>query len=98
MDQQKQEMVDELQFTCPKCGSHEWESGWDGKGDRKDLSNWEGYCHGSVVGPVDQSRVLSYRSCTFSWNRGKDDAKYMHPTGRKQPKYGIGMVSTPVRP
>lgn len=88
------EMVDELRFICPNCGGHEFGSEWSGNGDIKDMSTWEGLCHGYLEAPAEDSRVISYRPCGFKWDR-KDDAQYLHPTGIKRPKGFVGQSSRP---
>ena len=89
MDKPDHEMIDELQFTCPNCGGHEFGTEWSGNGDISDMSTWEGLCHGYIEAPAEGSRVISYTPCGFKWDR-KTDAQYLHPTGKKHPKYSVG--------
>jgi hypothetical protein len=81
-------MIDELEFRCPRCGSSHFGTGFIGQGDVKNApaTEFEGECHGYVR---TEAGTLP---CSFTWNRGREDSKYMHPTGRKIPKYGVAQT------
>lgn len=69
------DLIDETEFTCPKCGSHEFGTSLD-MSALDDDSRHTGHCHGAV------GQMPSVRVCGFSWKRS-DDASYFKSTGRK---------------
>lgn len=94
-DVREDEMEDELQFTCPNCGSHCFST--------SGCLDWEtayGHCDGATATRMtrDSGEVyppITDERCKFTWPRKTDDRFYFRPSGRQQPKFGIGgMVST----
>lgn len=86
------ELVEDVEFTCPVCGSHHFGSGMPGitPGDSLDaappfteqeyIEKMEGECHG---------RLDDGRCCVFTWRR-KDDSKYFKGRGTFHPRAIIG--------
>lgn len=77
------ELIDEVEFTCPRCGGHQFGTTLDMTALADPMSG-EGVCHG----------YLGFgRPCGFTWPR-RDDAKHFRPTGRKMPRVHVGVGTT----
>lgn len=78
------EQVEEMEFTCPKCGSHAFgTSTLDGKS--------EGLCHGYVEATqgdaapgVKHFPGPAMTQCGFTWDRAEDSTVFQG-TGRFRP-------------
>lgn len=71
------EMIESQEFTCPRCGSHEF--GTSGIHANDWPGDAEGMCHG----------YLGERICRFIWRR-KDDALYFKGSGSFYPRTVMG--------
>lgn len=78
------DLIDETQFTCPKCGGHEFGTLLDTSA-LDDPHSGTGHCHG-MTGDYPNPRV-----CGFTWAR-RDDAQYFRPTGRKHKRMYEGTM------
>lgn len=63
-------LIEDVQFTCPQCGSHEFGSSDPGKPDEM-----RGHCHGTWTDAQGADR-----NCSFSWPR-TEDSKYFKGLG-----------------
>jgi hypothetical protein len=88
------DQIEDMQFTCPQCGSHHFGSGIDPPVStplsQADLDRMEGMCHGYV--PSEQrlpNGAPGQRACGFRWWR-KDDAKYFRGLGTFRPRTMAG--------
>ena len=77
-----EELVEELEFTCPVCRSHTFGS------TKRSNGVWIRNCHGYVP-----STLEGMRSCTFYWS-SEVDHLHMKSTGRFHPKSGVGTTAT----
>jgi hypothetical protein len=77
-------MIENKEFTCPKCGSHKFGSAL--VSGTVQNGTWEGCCHGVV-----QRTPGVATNCGFTWSR-TDDGKYFKGTGHFYPGENIGQV------
>ena len=98
---EKDGMREDVQFTCPQCGSHEFGSGFDSFSPPS--ANCQ-YCHGrgrigrgacSCTYDTERGAKMSGcchgpGGCRFTWDR-KDDAKYFKGLGTFRPIAGTGI-------
>ena len=84
-----EDMIEQTQFTCPQCGSHEFGTDLTGVNlNRLDLNGGMGVCHG--VRRYVRGAVAQY-PCGFRWQR-RNDALYFRPTGQFIPRTHVGTM------
>lgn len=78
MSEISDEMLEEQEFTCPRCGSHLFGTSGD-----------EGECHGEIsVSERGEGTLVAH--CRFTWPRS-EDSKVFKGTGRFHPKHAVGV-------
>lgn len=87
------DQVEDLEFTCPKCGSHKFGTALNDGALPLDAPLAEvqasfdghatGFCHGTVR--VQRFFSIAETTCGFTWPRS-EDAKYFRRTGRFRPR------------
>lgn len=79
------DLLEHKEFTCPKCGSHEFGTATKGftagMTDEQWVAASTGMCHGYTGGP----HPGTFKSCGFTWSRVDDD-RYFKGTGRFYPR------------
>jgi hypothetical protein len=94
------EVIEETEFTCPKCGSHMFGTGTSqGVSAVRTTSidgQYMGFCHGRV--PLDEAphgrhHTVGTKACDFTWPRtDEEDAKVFKGTGHYSPRICEGVV------
>jgi hypothetical protein len=94
------EVIENTEFTCPRCGSHQF-----GTGTSQGVSavhttsidgKYTGHCHGRV--PLDEAprgrhQTVGTKACGFTWPRTEEeDAKVFKGTGHYSPRIQEGVV------
>lgn len=88
-------LMENQEFTCPVCGSHQFGTSFEDVKNPNGLSH--GHCHGRYAvtqlsaEAVAAGHTVPTRPCSFSWPR-TDDEKYFKGTGSFYPRVQTGQV------
>ena len=83
-------LVEEQQFTCPTCGSHEW-------GEYKKPVEADGVVTRVTVGLCHKTTTQadgSVKTCGYEWDRPDGDSAVFAPTGNMIPSTGVVPIYT----